>query len=241
MFKSVNKDAFRDAFRASIPIFIAYVPIELVGGILLNAAGLNLFFIFLMSLLVFGGSAQYIAASMIASGAPVTSIIITTFIINLRHFLMSSNLNMVIKNKSPKYILPFGLGLTDETFAVNYEKYISTNWDDTRAMLVNYLCLAIWLISFCSGSFLGNFISIDTYISGFIITALFTTMIMGAIKNFVYVLVAIISILSFIVLYSITQSSLIMVVAPIIACSSGLIIEKILKVSEEKKGVVVDE
>ena len=32
-----------------------------------------------------------------------------------------------------------------------------------------------------------------------------------------------------------------MVVAPIIACSSGLIIEKILKVSEEKKGVVVDE
>ena len=99
MFKSVNKDAFRDAFRASIPIFIAYVPIGLVGGILLNAAGLNLFFIFLMSLLVFGGSAQYIAASMIASGTPVTSIIITTFIINLRHFLMSSNLNMVIKLK----------------------------------------------------------------------------------------------------------------------------------------------
>ena len=58
MFKSVNKDAFRDAFRASIPIFIAYVPIGLVGGILLNASGVNLFFIFLMSLLVFSGSAQ---------------------------------------------------------------------------------------------------------------------------------------------------------------------------------------
>ncbi len=99
---SVDRDAFRDAFRASIPIFIAYVPIGLVGGILLNASGVNLFFIFLMSLLVFSGSAQYIAASMIATGAPISSIIITTLIINLRHFLMSSNLNMVIKNKSPK-------------------------------------------------------------------------------------------------------------------------------------------
>ena len=241
MFKSVDRDAFRDAFRASIPIFIAYVPIGLVGGILLNASGVNLFFIFLMSLLVFSGSAQYIAASMIATGAPISSIIITTLIINLRHFLMSSNLNMVIKNKSPKYIIPFGLGLTDETFAVNYERYISGRWDDTRAMLVNYLCLSIWLLSFCAGSFLGNFISIDTYISGFIITALFTTMIMGAIKNFVYVLVAIISVLSFIALYSMTRSSLIMVVSPIIACASGLIIEKMLKTSKNKEGAVADE
>lgn len=241
MFKSMDKEALRDSFRASIPIFIAYVPIGLVGGILLNTSGLNLFFILLMSLLVFSGSAQYIAASMIASGAPISSIIITTLIINLRHFLMSSNLNMVIKNKSPKYIIPFALGLTDETFAVNYEKYISGRWDDTRAMLVNYLCLGIWLFSFCTGSFLGNFINIDTYISGFIITSLFTTMIMGAIKNIVYVLVAIISIISFIVLFNLTHSSLIMVVSPIIACASGLFIEKLFLHTKYEKGAELDE
>ena len=66
-------------------------------------------------------------------------------------------------------------------------------------------------------------------------------MIMGAIKNFVYVLVAIISVLSFIALYSMTRSSLIMVVSPIIACASGLIIEKMLKTSKNKEGAVADE
>ena len=66
-------------------------------------------------------------------------------------------------------------------------------------------------------------------------------MVMGAIKNFVYVLVAIISILSFILLYSMTHSSLIMVVSPIIACASGLIIEKILNTSKDEEGVVADE
>lgn len=237
---NINKDDFKDSFKASLPIFIAYIPIGLVGGILLKASGVNIFFIFLMSLLVFSGSAQYIAASMISYSAPISSIIMTTLIINLRHFLMSSNLNMVIKNKSPKYIIPFGLGLTDETFAVNYEKYISGRWSDTKAILVNYMCLFIWLASFVAGSFLGNFISIDTYISGFIITALFTTMIINAIKNPVYILVAIISIISFIILYNLTKSSLIIVISPIIACCFGLIIEKILN-NSKKKGDFLNE
>ena len=234
MNKVISKESLRDAFRASIPIFIAYLPIGIVGGILLKAAGVSTFFIILMSLLVFGGSAQYIAAAMITAGASVASIVVTTFLINLRHLLMSSNLNMVIKNKSPKYILPFGLGLTDETFAVNYEKYIGGHWDDTRAMLVNYMCLGIWIVSFFLGSCLGSFIRIDTYISGFIITALFTTLIMTSIKNRVYVYVALISIISFILIYSATASSLAVVIAPIIACASGLAIEKGFHLSKEE-------
>lgn len=235
MKKYFNKENINDALKASIPIFIAYLPIGVVGGILLKASGVSIPYILLMSLLVFGGSAQYIAASMIAVNAGISSIVLTTFIINLRHFLMSSNLNMVIKNKKLKYILPFGLGLTDETFAVNYEKYISGKWSDEKAILVNFMCLGIWLISFFIGALLGNFIQIDTYISGFIITALFTTLVAGSVKNFVYILVAIISVISFIVLYSITSSSLIIVAAPVIACASGLLIERTILAERKEK------
>ena len=110
-----------ESFIASIPIFLGYIPIGIVGGILLQKSGLSPFQIALMVTLVFGGSSQFIAASMISTGASVTSIVLTTFIVNLRHFLMSSNLNMYIKNKSPKFILPFCHTITDETFAVNYE------------------------------------------------------------------------------------------------------------------------
>ncbi|EHJ26895.1 AzlC family ABC transporter permease [Clostridioides difficile] len=105
----------RESFIASIPIFLGYIPIGIVGGILLQKSGLSPFQIALMVTLVFGGSSQFIAASMISTGASVTSIVLTTFIVNLRHFLMSSNLNMYIKNKSPKFILPFCHTITDET------------------------------------------------------------------------------------------------------------------------------
>lgn len=95
-----KNSTIKESFIASIPIFLGYIPIGIVGGILLQKSGLSPFQIALMVTLVFGGSSQFIAASMISTGASVTSIVLTTFIVNLRHFLMSSNLNMYIKNKS---------------------------------------------------------------------------------------------------------------------------------------------
>ena len=44
--------------------------------------------VFFMSLLVYAGSAQFIASAMLSSGSAAAAIISTTFLVNLRHLLM---------------------------------------------------------------------------------------------------------------------------------------------------------
>lgn len=216
----------KESFIASIPIFLGYIPIGIVGGILLQKSGLSPFQIALMVTLVFGGSSQFIAASMISTGASVTSIVLTTFIVNLRHFLMSSNLNMYIKNKSPKFILPFCHTITDETFAVNYEKFTAGNWSDRNAIYLNFFCL----ISSVLANFIGAFfrrkyiyrqfyfwLHIDFYVYSF---NSFSN------KNKIYIVVFISSIIISVILYALFKSNLVIIVASILASLIGFFIEE---------------
>ena len=72
-----------------------------------------------MSLLVYAGSSQFIAVGMLGSGAAPLGIIITTFLVNLRHLLMSASLAPYFKQFSRKLLPVLSFGITDETFAVN--------------------------------------------------------------------------------------------------------------------------
>jgi predicted branched-subunit amino acid permease len=59
----------RDGVAAAWPICLGYAPIGLAFGVLAQKAGLTPAEIGLMSLLVFAGSAQFIAVSMLSGGA----------------------------------------------------------------------------------------------------------------------------------------------------------------------------
>ena len=71
--------------KAAIPIMIGYVPIGLLSVSLHLSKDLQLGIFFFMSLFVYAGSAQFIAAAMMFSGSQAISIITTTFLVNLRH------------------------------------------------------------------------------------------------------------------------------------------------------------
>ena len=74
---------------AAWPICLGYIPIGLAFGVLAQKAGLSVLEIGSMSIFVFAGSSQFIAVSMLSTGAGAASIIVTTFMVNLRHLLMS--------------------------------------------------------------------------------------------------------------------------------------------------------
>jgi 4-azaleucine resistance transporter AzlC len=76
-----------------------------------------------MSLLVFAGSAQFIAAGLIAEGIPAGIIILTTFIVNLRHALYGASLAPYLKHLPQKWLVPFSFFLTDETYATVIRRY----------------------------------------------------------------------------------------------------------------------
>ena len=82
--------AFAAGMKAGLPIAIGYLPIAITFGLLAKSAGLPNVISALMSFAVYAGASQFIAVQLFSLGTLPWEIILTTFIINLRHLLMSA-------------------------------------------------------------------------------------------------------------------------------------------------------
>ena len=110
--------SFQAGIKACLPTVLGYLGIGFSAGIVGRAAGLSPLEIGLMSLLIYAGAAQFIITSLLLLNSPFSAIILTTFIVNSRHLLMSMTLAPRVKSRH--HLDRFGIGalLTDESFAV---------------------------------------------------------------------------------------------------------------------------
>lgn len=109
---------FKKGLQAGISIGIGYFPIALTFGLLAKTTGLSIYETVLMSVIVFAGASQYISLSLLAFGTGTFEIILTTFIVNIRHFLMSTTLNEKCESDHLFIKMLYAFGITDETFSV---------------------------------------------------------------------------------------------------------------------------
>lgn len=109
---------FKDGLAAGTGIAIGYVPAALTYGLLAKSAELTFIETMSLSIFVFAGAAQYIALSLITIGTGVFEIVLTTFILNIRHFLMSAALNEKAEEEAMWKKAAYSFGVTDETFSV---------------------------------------------------------------------------------------------------------------------------
>jgi len=116
----VNKkpSEFKKGVQAGISIGIGYFPIAITFGLLAKTTGLTVGETVLMSLLVFAGASQYISLSLLTLGTGIFEIVLTTFIVNIRHFLMSASLNEKCEEDRTVTKAAYAFGITDETFSV---------------------------------------------------------------------------------------------------------------------------
>lgn len=89
----MKKNKFALGVKAGLSIAIGYFPIALTFGLLAKTAGLSLIEATAMSLFVYAGASQYIALSLITAALNPLLIVINTFVVNIRHFLMTASLN----------------------------------------------------------------------------------------------------------------------------------------------------
>jgi len=116
---SINRGTeFKKGLQAGISIAIGYVPIALTFGLLAKTTGLSIGETVMMSMIVFAGASQYMSLSLIALGTGIIEIILTTFIVNIRHFLMSASLNEKVELDRVFNRVIYSFGITDETFSV---------------------------------------------------------------------------------------------------------------------------
>lgn len=103
--------------KAGLPIGIGYFPIAVAFGALAMEAGLRVGDAALMSVLVFAGASQFMAAGMMIASAGGLQIILATFFVNLRHFMMSMAVHHRLENVGEGMRALVSFGITDETFA----------------------------------------------------------------------------------------------------------------------------
>ena len=135
-------------------ISIGYIPIGISFGLIAKALDIPNEVVILMSLLVYAGASQFMAVSLMSSGIGMVEIVLTTFIVNLRHLLMSASLSQrVHKNANEKLLPIIAFGITDETFA-----YISMadqeDLSDAWIMGINLIAYLSWVLSTIVGLYL---------------------------------------------------------------------------------------
>ncbi len=131
--------AVTDAF----PIIIGYFSISVAFGILAKEyIGANAI---LMSLIVFAGASQFIALQLITKNTSAALIVATTFLVNLRHILMSSYFTPFYRNVSKLKKALVAFGITDETFALASRRFQEGTGDTRYHLGLNFLCYSSWV------------------------------------------------------------------------------------------------
>ena len=121
--KSSRKEEFWRGVQATLPMIVGAIPFGILFGALAINAGLSIAATLGFSLLVYAGSAQFVAAGLVAAGTGTGVIVLTTFFVNLRHALYSVSVGPYIKHLPQRWLLPLGFWLTDETFAAVIGRY----------------------------------------------------------------------------------------------------------------------
>lgn len=153
--KAKSDAVFLSALKQALPIVLGYLPVGFAYGVLARKAGISIDNTVLMSVIVFAGSAQFIAVGLLASGASALSVVITTFIVNLRHLLMSAALSPYLKKWSKLELAAFTFQLTDESFAVHSTRFSNGDMHKGETYLINCIAQAAWV----GGTVLGIFSS----------------------------------------------------------------------------------
>lgn len=234
----MGKAVWTEGFKKIYPVMISYIPLGLACGMLLYDAGLGLFGIFLMSLLVFAGAGQFMAASMMTAGATIPSIIIMTFFLNLRHLLMSSSIAGFFKKRSVPFLTLFGHTLVDESYAINYNQFqTDAEWTPEKALSANLLGYLSWVTSNVAGGYIGSTIEINPVIMNYVLIAMFVCMLVNQFVSRIFVIVGILSGVLSVILMMVLQHNISLVIAAVIASFIGYLLDE----QREKKQAVKEE
>ena len=223
---AVRSTILKEGLNAGWPICLGYLPIGMAFGVLAQKAGLTPLQIGLMSIMVFAGSAQFIAVAMLTGGASAPAIITTTFVVNLRHVLMSSALAVYLRAAHRGLLALYAYGVTDESFAVNLPRFNTGNWSLSRALVVNHAANLTWFISTVAGGIGGRFIPEGALGIDYALIAMFICLLIYQIRKLIHLLTAVMAGLTAVILALIFPGNTHIVIASIAAATVGVIIQR---------------
>lgn len=220
------KHKLKEGITSAIPIVIGYFPIAMAFGLLAKNASISLIDTALFSMMVYAGASQFMALDLIIIGVSTSSIILATFLLNLRHMMMSASLSVEFKDINKKYLPLLAFGITDETFSV-----VSFNKDKISLpfiMVLHILAYSSWALGTMAGYLSGEIIPSSLQSSLSIgLYAMFAALLFPEIKKSKRILfLSLISVIVYVILFysNIFTSGWDIILGIIISSALGVII-----------------
>ncbi|MBQ7936083.1 MAG: AzlC family ABC transporter permease [Clostridia bacterium] len=172
--KTNNKHlaALKAAFPYTIPILTGFLFLGIAYGILMKISGFSVLYSFMISLLVFAGSMQFVAVELLMGAFDPVGALLLTLMVNARHLFYG--ISMLEKYKSvgkKRWYLIFGL--IDETFSINctvdVPRGIDQGWFYFYVTLLNQI---YWVSGATLGGIFGSLLDFNTEGLEFVMTAL---------------------------------------------------------------------
>ena len=165
--------AFKAAFPKTIPIFAGFWFIGMAYGVYMVVNGFTWVYPAVMSLVIFGGSLEFITVTMLmAPFAPVSAFLVA-LMVQARHIFYG--ISMLEKYKNMGWKKPYLIyALCDETFSINYTadipEDVDKGWFYFFVTILNHF---YWFSGSICGALIGGLITFNTTGLDFVMTAMF--------------------------------------------------------------------
>ena len=170
------KKIVKQSFIDTVPVLTGYLVLGFGFGIILKANGYGTFLAFVMSLMIYAGSMQYITIGLLSGGASLVTAALTTLMVNARHLFYG--ISMLERYRDKGKIKPYLIfALTDETYSLVCNDNLKLSAGEQRGYdffvsLFNHL---YWIVGSVLGAVIGSVVKFNSEGIDFALTALFLT------------------------------------------------------------------
>ena len=170
--------ALKAAFPHTIPILAGFLFLGMTYGVYMRTSGFSFWYPMIMSVVIFGGSLEFVATSMLLAPFAPVQVFLTAVMIQARHLFYG--ISMLDKYKGTGWKKPYLIyAMCDETFSVNYTADIPEGVDrGWFYFFVSLLDEFYWFLGATLGGILGGLLRFNTEGLDFVMTAMFVVIFM---------------------------------------------------------------
>ena len=147
--KQTFKSGIWQGWRDGLPFALVVAPFGLLFGIVGTEAGLNIYEVMAMTVLVIAGASQFTAVALWESNAPTIVVLLTSLAVNLRMAMYSAALVPHFRGAPMKLRILAGYAMVDQNFALMDTKFAddtTSSWETRISYFFGvFLCLSpLW-------------------------------------------------------------------------------------------------